>query len=65
MAKVEAEYVKSIREKVQMAKQAAFEAHRQLEATPEYKNARRADENLEMALDLQMSITTLLSPKVV
>lgn len=65
MSKVAAEVVEISYKRYHAAKQAAFDARRSLEATPEFIAARKADEELELAAVLLENVKTLMGPRVV
>jgi len=65
MSKLDASVVKTAYDRVANAKAAAYQAHRALEATAEYRAARDADKELELAEDCLEGIQTLLSGRVV
>ena len=65
MAKVDASVVKQAYDRVANAKAAAYQAHKALEATAEYRAARDADKELELVEDCLAGVQMLLNPKVV
>jgi len=65
MSKVDASVVKTAYDRVSQAKAAAYQAHRALEATVEYRTAQDADKELELAEGCLAGVQMLLNPKVV
>ena len=65
MAKVDASVVKAAYGRVANAKAVAYQAHKALEATAEFRAAQDADKELELAEDCLAGVQTLLSQKVV
>ena len=65
MSKVDASVVKTAYDRLAKAKAAAYQAQRALEATTEYRAARDADKELELAEDCLAGVQMLLNPKVV
>lgn len=65
MAKVDAAIIRQAHDRLAAAKTAAFQAQKALEATQEFRIARDADKELELAEDLLAGIQMLLNGKVV
>lgn len=65
MSKLDASVVKTAYDRLAKAKAVAYQAHRALEATAEYRAARDADKELELAEDCLAGVQMLLSQRVV
>jgi len=65
MAKLDASVVKTAYDCVAQAKAAAYQAHKALELTAEFRAAKEADQELEMANDVLAGVMLLLNQKVV
>jgi hypothetical protein len=65
MAKVDKDYVKTVFERLQMAKDANHKAQEALQKTPEYRIAQDARHGLDQAEDCLMGLQTILNAKVI
>jgi L-alanine-DL-glutamate epimerase-like enolase superfamily enzyme len=65
MAKVDAEYVKTVYSRLKDAKQALYDANQALHQTQEYRAAKKAEHDMDLAEDCLIGLQTIMNQRTV